>query len=99
MNCGAHRPSKRKLAAIGLSVFTAAIAGCPNAEMPGYSANGRTIAVVTNDTHNVNCLWLVDAQTRKTTRCPMPEDWKLQSARWIRDDLWVYCSRIVGELK
>src|SRR6266404_7920065 len=65
----------------------ALVSGCLPTGMPGYSADGRHVAVVASG----GPLWLYDVKEGTTTRCPMPDNWELRSAQWIGNQLWVSC--------
>jgi hypothetical protein len=77
----------------------ALVTGCPPSDMPSYSADGRHIAVISRDVKGVKTLWLVDAESNKSMKCPLSGNWTLEAAQWIDNDLWVYRSRDAGEWK
>ena len=84
------------LAAVGLLLLGA----CLPEGMPGYSPDGKTIAVVTkrNDARS-GTLWLYDVQAKTAREHWMPDGWRLNSAKWLGDKLWVVCERDAGQKK
>ena len=68
--------------------------------MPGYSPDGKTIAVVTErkDARD-GTLWLYDVQAKTARAHRMPDGWSLNSAKWLGDKLWVVCQRDAGQKK
>lgn len=68
--------------------------------MPGYSPDGKTIAVVTKrkDARD-GALWLYDVQAKTARAHAMPDGWSLNSAKWLGDKLWVVCQRDAGQKK
>jgi len=68
--------------------------------MPGYSPDGKTIAVVTKrkDARG-GTLWLYDVQTKTARAHRMPNGWSLKSVKWLGDKLWVVCERDAGQKK
>lgn len=84
------------LCRLSLAVGLMATVGCPSPkEMPGYSKDGQTIALMSG-TADEPQLWTVQVQTETTRLHPMPADWRLVYADWIGSQLWVYCSRDLG---
>lgn len=85
-----------ELAAAGLLLA----GGCLPTEMPGYSPDGRTVAVVTQERDpNEHVLWLYDVRKGAARAHRLPGDWQLRSARWLGRELWVQASRDVGVRK
>lgn len=84
------------LAAAGLLLLGA----CLPEGMPGYSPDDKTIAVVTKlkDTGD-GTLWLYDVQAKTSRAHRMPDGWRLDSAKWLGDKLWVVCQRDAGQKK
>jgi hypothetical protein len=68
--------------------------------MPSYSPDGKTIAVVTKlkDARD-GALWLYNVQTKTARAHRMPDGWRLNSAKWLGDKLWVVCHRDAGPKK
>jgi len=68
--------------------------------MPGYSPDGKTIAVVTKLKDALDgTLWLYDVQAKTAQAHRMPDGWRLNSAKWLGDKLWVVCQRDAGQKK
>jgi len=84
------------LAASGLLL----VGACFPEGMPGYSPDGKTVAVVTKlKDAGDGALWLYDVQTKTARAHRMPDGWSLNSAKWLGDKLWVVCQRDAGQKK
>jgi len=73
-----------------------ALPGCPPTETPGYSPDGKTIALVATDPSTKrNAVWIYDIQQQVARAHHVPADWNVTNVQWIGPQLWVECMRTV----
>lgn len=71
-----------------------AMAGCPPTETPGYSPDGKTIALVAFDPPaKRNAIWLYDVKKQLARAHHVPGDWTVRNVQWIGSQLWAECTR------
>src|SRR4051794_12051908 len=76
-----HRRRRARMLAI-LSLLLV-LPGCPPTETPGYSPDGKTIALVAFDPKaKRSALWLYDVQTRTARPHLAPKGWTMSGVQW-----------------
>jgi hypothetical protein len=90
------RSAVKAAAALVAVLILLVLSGCPPTETPGYSPDGKTIALVAFDrTSGRNAVWLYDVAKQVAQAHHVPGEWTVINAQWIGPQLWVECSRSV----
>lgn len=75
-----------------LALLLAGAAGCLPKGLPGYSADGKRIALTLPAVKGEGrVLWTYDVEGKRARSHPMPDGWRLEAAEWVGNDVWVLC--------
>ena len=84
----------RVVAGLGLVLLSA----CFPTEMPGYSPDGKLVALAgTDPAFNKSIVYLYNVETKQVQRLHMPGLWAVENVCWLGDRLWVTCEHRKSE--